>query len=89
MGAFLLDDLTSELDARHQHRVLSALRDLNSQVFVSAIEPDAVATAGLAGCKKVSRGTWRGTGSGIIPDFARADRRSGVDNRANETPGHQ
>jgi DNA replication and repair protein RecF len=44
VGAFLLDDLTSELDARHQTRVLSALRDLNSQVFVSAIEPDADTT---------------------------------------------
>jgi DNA replication and repair protein RecF len=45
MGAFLLDDLTSELDTRHQQRVLAALHDLNSQVFVSAIEPEAVDTA--------------------------------------------
>jgi DNA replication and repair protein RecF len=42
MGAFLLDDLTSELDTQHQYRVLSALRELRSQVFVSAIDPDAV-----------------------------------------------
>jgi DNA replication and repair protein RecF len=52
MGAFLLDDLTSELDTRHQHRVLAALHDLNSQVFVSAIEPDAVDTAGWQDAKK-------------------------------------
>lgn len=45
MGAFLLDDLTSELDVAHQQRVLSALRDLDGQVFVSAIEPDAVDTS--------------------------------------------
>jgi DNA replication and repair protein RecF len=42
MGAFLLDDLTSELDSRHQQRVLAALHDLNCQVFVSAIEPDGI-----------------------------------------------
>jgi DNA replication and repair protein RecF len=52
MGAFLLDDLTSELDARHQHRVLTALRDLNTQVFVSAIEPDAVAAVAWQEVKK-------------------------------------
>jgi DNA replication and repair protein RecF len=52
MGAFLLDDLTSELDCRHQQRVLSALHDLNSQVFVSAIEADAVDTAGWQDAKK-------------------------------------
>ncbi|MGB5178797.1 MAG: DNA replication/repair protein RecF [Gammaproteobacteria bacterium] len=39
MGAFLLDDLGSELDATHQSRVLDALRELNMQVFVTAIEP--------------------------------------------------
>jgi DNA replication and repair protein RecF len=37
LGAFLLDDLGSELDAEHQARVLDALRDLDMQVFVSAI----------------------------------------------------
>ena len=37
MGAFLLDDLGSELDARHQARVLEALRKLGVQVFVTAI----------------------------------------------------
>ena len=52
MGAFLLDDLTSELDTRHQHRVLTALRDLNTQVFVSAIEPDAVAAVSWQALKK-------------------------------------
>jgi len=38
MGAFLLDDLGSELDARHQSRVLESLRQLDIQVFVSAID---------------------------------------------------
>ncbi|MDX2458308.1 MAG: DNA replication/repair protein RecF [Gammaproteobacteria bacterium] len=52
MGAFLLDDLTSELDRRHQGRVLSALHDLNSQVFVSTIDADAVDTAGWQDAKK-------------------------------------
>jgi DNA replication and repair protein RecF len=51
-GIFLLDDLTSELDALHQQRVLSALRDLNTQVFVSAIEPEAVDTAAWQHVKK-------------------------------------
>ena len=51
-GAFLLDDLTSELDAEHQQRVLSALRELDGQVFVSAIDPEAVDTAGWRAVKK-------------------------------------
>jgi DNA replication and repair protein RecF len=38
MGAFLLDDLGSELDAMHQSRVMEALRELDIQVFVSAID---------------------------------------------------
>jgi DNA replication and repair protein RecF len=38
LGAFLLDDLASELDEAHQDRVLGALRDLHAQVFVTAIE---------------------------------------------------
>ncbi len=37
-GAFLLDDLASELDETHQRRVLEGLRELDAQVFVSAIE---------------------------------------------------
>lgn len=41
-GAFLLDDLGSELDEDHQARVLAALRQLDAQVFVTAIEPDSV-----------------------------------------------
>jgi DNA replication and repair protein RecF len=41
-GAFLLDDLTSELDEAHQSRVLAALRELDAQVFVTAIHADAV-----------------------------------------------
>lgn len=44
-GAFLLDDLCSELDDDHQRRVLQALRELDAQVFVSAIEGDRVAVS--------------------------------------------
>jgi DNA replication and repair protein RecF len=39
-GAFLLDDLRSELDSDHQARVLRNLSDLQVQVFVTAIDPD-------------------------------------------------
>ncbi len=42
VGAFLLDDLTSELDALHQSRVMTALRKLNTQIFVTAIDTDTV-----------------------------------------------
>ena len=52
MGAFLLDDLTSELDVPHQQRVLYALRDLDSQVFVTTIDPDAVDAADWPAVKK-------------------------------------
>lgn len=38
LGAFLLDDFASELDESHQARVLCALRELQAQVFVTAIE---------------------------------------------------
>ena len=47
MGAFLLDDLTSELDAGHQQRVIEVLRDLDTQVFVSAIEAESVSHPAL------------------------------------------
>lgn len=45
-GAFLLDDLTSELDPQNQQRVLLALRELDAQVFVTAIEGQPVDAAG-------------------------------------------
>ena len=45
VGAFLLDDLGSELDEDFQLRVLAALRDLNTQVFVTAIEKGTVDAA--------------------------------------------
>ena len=44
-GAFLLDDLTSELDEDFRLRVLAALRELNTQVFVTAIEGGSIDTA--------------------------------------------
>ena len=37
-GAFLLDDLGSELDADHQSRILACLREIGTQVFVTAID---------------------------------------------------
>jgi DNA replication and repair protein RecF len=37
-GAFLLDDLGSELDADHQLRILASLREIGTQVFVTAID---------------------------------------------------
>jgi DNA replication and repair protein RecF len=48
-GAFLLDDLTSELDPVNQQRVLQALRELDAQVFVTAIE----------GGDRIDAGDWR------------------------------
>ncbi len=45
-GAFLLDDLSSELDRSNQQRVLQALRDLHAQVFITAIEGDRIDAAG-------------------------------------------
>ncbi len=40
---FLVDDLAAELDRDHRERVLSALRMLEAQVFVTAIEPQSLA----------------------------------------------
>lgn len=37
-GVFLLDDLASELDTDHQARILSGLAELDTQVFVTAID---------------------------------------------------
>ncbi|MBZ0072957.1 MAG: DNA replication/repair protein RecF [Gammaproteobacteria bacterium] len=39
---FLVDDLASELDAEHRQRVLAALRALEVQVFITAIEGTAL-----------------------------------------------
>jgi DNA replication and repair protein RecF len=41
-GLFLLDDLGSELDAEYQARVLSGLADLETQIFVTAIDSRAL-----------------------------------------------
>jgi DNA replication and repair protein RecF len=38
VGAFLLDDLGSELDAANRVRVMAALRELSAQLFVTMIE---------------------------------------------------
>jgi len=45
-GAFLLDDLTSELDVDHQARTVAALAECQAQVFVTAIDPEALHSAG-------------------------------------------
>ncbi len=42
LGAFLLDDLSSELDVLAQRRVLQALQELGVQVFVTQIAGDSV-----------------------------------------------
>lgn len=41
---FLIDDLPSELDATHCGRVLRHLRELDAQVFLTAIEPGSIET---------------------------------------------
>jgi len=41
-GVFLLDDLGSELDVEHQSRVLACLREIGTQVFVTAIHSYAI-----------------------------------------------
>ncbi len=41
-GVFLLDDLASELDVEHQARVLAGLAELETQVFVTAIDSRAL-----------------------------------------------
>lgn len=58
MGAFLLDDLTSELDAVHQQRVLDVLRELDTQVFVSAIDAEGIYQPALRDARRfhVERG---------------------------------
>lgn len=52
MGAFLLDDLGSELDAKHQSRVLESLRQLDIQVFVSAIDKEPANLSDWPGMKR-------------------------------------
>jgi DNA replication and repair protein RecF len=38
-GILLIDDLPSELDADHQNRFVTAVKDLNQQTFITAIDP--------------------------------------------------
>jgi DNA replication and repair protein RecF len=51
-GAFLLDDLTSELDPANQQRVLQALRELDTQVFVTAIAGERIDPSGWSGFRR-------------------------------------
>ena len=46
VGAFLLDDVGSELDPDNQLRVMTALRELSAQLFVTMIGEDSFRTAG-------------------------------------------
>lgn len=41
---FLIDDLASELDVTHRGRVLKLLRELNAQIFLTAIEAGSIET---------------------------------------------
>ncbi|MFV1972240.1 MAG: DNA replication/repair protein RecF [Thiohalobacterales bacterium] len=41
-GVFLLDDLASEMDTEHQARIIAALAECQAQVFVTAIDPQAI-----------------------------------------------
>ena len=41
---FLIDDLASELDMTHRSRVLGHLRELDAQIFLTAIEPGSIET---------------------------------------------
>jgi DNA replication and repair protein RecF len=52
LGAFLLDDLGSELDTNHQARVLDALRALDMQVFVTTIGETPVTLPDWPGMKR-------------------------------------
>ena len=64
LGAFLLDDLGSELDAAHQARVMKALRELDAQVFVTAIDSNSIDLQGWQGARMfhVEHGCIRETG---------------------------
>jgi DNA replication and repair protein RecF len=52
LGAFLLDDIGSELDTSHQARVLQALRALDMQVFVTAIGDQPAGVTDWPGMKR-------------------------------------
>jgi len=51
-GAFLLDDLASELDADNQARLLAGLTHLGAQVFVTAIAQDPPLEQGGGECRR-------------------------------------
>ncbi|NIR61493.1 MAG: DNA replication/repair protein RecF [Gammaproteobacteria bacterium] len=56
---FLVDDLPAELDVRHREALLAMLRDLDTQVFVTALEPGTLAPEGWGEVKRfhVEQGT--------------------------------
>jgi DNA replication and repair protein RecF len=51
-GALLLDDLGSELDEDHQSRILHCLKEIGTQVFVTAIDSQAAKKAIWPGMKR-------------------------------------
>ena len=51
-GALLLDDLGSELDEEHQSRILYCLKEIGTQVFVTAIDSHTASKADWPGMKR-------------------------------------
>jgi DNA replication and repair protein RecF len=51
-GALLLDDLGSELDEEHQSRILRCLKEIGTQVFVTAIDSHTAKEADWPGMKR-------------------------------------
>lgn len=51
-GALLLDDLGSELDDEHQSRILRCLKEIGTQVFVTAIDSHTAKEADWPGMKR-------------------------------------
>jgi len=51
-GALLLDDLGSELDEEHQSRILRCLKEIGTQVFVTAIDSHTAKNADWPGMRR-------------------------------------
>ncbi|MEQ8315801.1 MAG: DNA replication/repair protein RecF [Gammaproteobacteria bacterium] len=59
--SYLVDDLPAELDSSNRKRVLTQLARLDSQVFVSCVERDALATEAFQGSEMATFHVERGT----------------------------
>jgi DNA replication and repair protein RecF len=51
-GAFLLDDLGSELDEEYQLRILTCLREIETQIFVTVIDTHTINLAAWSAIKR-------------------------------------